>query len=232
MKKQATKERSRGTYMTISTLIFFAGIVLCVIALLIYMRAEDTPFHKTMTKIGEVEGELNSLKTAHESEVSSLKGVVEDLSKKLANAEWQFTQLQAIVKDTDESCEQAQDHCARLREGQIRIQEEISKKRPVHTHEAFKGPIEIEILTPTKRYPARATKKTATRKKATTKKKTTRKKATTRKAPTRKKKTKRGPGRPRKKTTRGRSSSSATPPPVPKKAMGRGVASLIGEMQC
>ena len=132
--------------MAVSTIVFLAGLALCVVALLIYMRAEDTPFHKTLEKINSVSTDVKELTKG----LGDLKSIIEKQNEKIAQAEWELSQMKVVNQNTAKECDAAQDHCAKLREGQIQIQDSISKKRPVTR---IQGPIQIEILTPTKRYP-------------------------------------------------------------------------------
>lgn len=147
--------KNEGGFMSVSAIVFLVGLGLCVVALLIYMKAEDTPFHKTLEKINAVSGDVKELKTMIENQDKAIK----EQSTKIQQAEWELAQMKVINTETSKECDATQDHCAKLREGQIELRDMISKRRPVTK---IQGPIQIEILTPTKRYPGVAKPKQQT----------------------------------------------------------------------
>lgn len=138
--------KNEGGFMSVSTIVFVIGILACIGAVLIYLKAEDTPFHKTLEKINAVSGDVKELKTMIENQDKTIK----EQNTKIQQAEWELAQMKLVNTETSKECDAAQDHCAKLREGQIELRDMISKRRPVTK---IQGPIQIEILTPSKRYP-------------------------------------------------------------------------------
>lgn len=123
----------KGDEMTSLLLIFVACIVTMFAAVWVYNKNEDTAFHETKRTIDDLRTKLKEQETLLQSNIGTV-----------ASANLRVQAAESKVAEFEKQVEAVQDHCAKLRECQIALQDALSKKRPV-----FKpsGPIQVEIFT-------------------------------------------------------------------------------------
>ena len=129
--------------------IFVACILAMFAAIWVYNKSEDTAFHDTKLRITELEMVLDT----NEDKVKKLEellnsniNTVASSNLKVMELEKQVEALKNIVRrieqKTGDEVSGLQEHCAKLREGQIGLQEKLSRKEQTTT---IKGPIEVEV---------------------------------------------------------------------------------------
>lgn len=131
---------NEGKEMTSLLFIFVGCAMLMFTAIWVYNNKESTAFHETQKKIVDQNVKIRYLEDLLASNISTVAQAntrIKSLEDKIAC----YTQL---VDKSSEQVDNLQEHCAKLREGQITIREMMSKKRPITK---VQGPIEIQIVT-------------------------------------------------------------------------------------
>lgn len=144
--------------------LFFLGCVAIVFAFAYWMKDRDDEFARQMRQ------EQSNMKLAWDAFQKNLhlKYVTQDEMNsailKLSDS-WRES-YDLMCKDRAQTYKllkkdiaDVQDHCARLREGQFELQNQVSKKRPLIR--IPKGPIQLEIYTPSKNLGSKKPKKAA-----------------------------------------------------------------------
>lgn len=128
-----------GGSMNQVILFFMVGAACLFVAVYIYGRSEDTAYHKTLEQYNNLVGEYDSLKRSNEELSKSNIELTTKISALSGTIESQSAKMNEVVQD----CENAQTHCANIRESLIKLQDQVSKRRPVMK---FEGPIQLEII--------------------------------------------------------------------------------------
>lgn len=127
-------------------LFFVAGAVCLFAAVYIYGRSEDTAYHKVMEQYNNLVGKYNTVNASNEELAKSNT----ELSNKVIQLTGVIEQQNAKMDEVMKDCEAAQTHCANMRESLIKLQDQVSKRRPVMKVE---GPIQLEIISNPKANP-------------------------------------------------------------------------------
>ncbi len=133
--------------------ILFLGCVAIVFVFAYWMKERDDKFAQ------EIRGKMSQFnlswqtweKNAHlkyvsHDELSSAHLKMSDSWREMFDSVCRGSEK--MRKDTKKEIEAVQDHCAKLREGQFDLQNQVSKKRPLIKLPT--GPIQVEIYTPSK----------------------------------------------------------------------------------
>ncbi len=125
--------------------VFYAGIVAIALSI-IYLL--DSKSQVKQTELTEKIAEVASRNLEMYKEIREFKSCHARL----------MAENEAYVADVIEAKQEVnklQEHCARLRQGQINLQDKVSKRRPVLKME---GPIQVEIYSPKKNLGAKKSK--------------------------------------------------------------------------
>lgn len=141
----------KGAEMDSLIFIFIGCSIIMFAAIWVYNNKESTAFHETQKKIVEQNVRIKALEDLVNSNITTV-AVANTRVKSLEEKVTCFTNL---VDKTQDEIDNLQEHCAKLREGQITIREIMSKKRPVMK---MQGPIEVQIVTPQQKIKADAIK--------------------------------------------------------------------------
>lgn len=141
----------RGAEMDSLIFIFIGCAIIMFVAIWVYNQKESTAFHETQKKIVEQNVKIKSLEDLLNSNIST----VAQANTRIKSLEEKLVCFTGLVERSAEQVDNLQEHCARLREGQITIREMMAKKRPITK---VQGPIEIQIVTPQQKIKADAAK--------------------------------------------------------------------------
>lgn len=133
------KIKSKGSLMNQVVLFFVVGASCLFIAVYIYGRSEDTAYHRVLEQYNKLVGEYEDLKNSNETLNKNNLELTNKISSLTSLIEAQSVKMNEVVQD----CESAQTHCANIRESLIKLQDQVSKRRPVMKIE---GPIQLEVI--------------------------------------------------------------------------------------
>lgn len=143
--------QSKGVGMSGFVVMFFCCIALVFLAMWLYDKSENTAFHKMQSSFSTFKAENDERFKKLEDNLAGAEGKNELLDLRLTTMTAQLVELETKFEISNKrsinaktECARLQEHCAKLRESQIQLQDMISKRRPVVT---FKGPIPIEVYT-------------------------------------------------------------------------------------
>lgn len=137
--EQPKSTKSKGDPMSQVILFFLAGAICLFAAVYIYGRSEDTAYHKVLEQYNKLVGDYSTVKKSNEQLGTSNTELTNKVMQLTGIIEQQTAKMDEVMKD----CENAQTHCANMRESLIRLQDQVSKRRPVMK---FDGPIQLEII--------------------------------------------------------------------------------------
>lgn len=125
----------KGGEMVVVIMVFTTCVLAMFAAIWVYNKSEDTAFHETKDKITVLESQLTDLRLklkSSEDLLSSNINTVASTNLKIKDMEEKVlvctSLFQSNTKKTSESVEMLQEHCAKLREGQVTLQERLSAK--------------------------------------------------------------------------------------------------------
>lgn len=128
-------------------MIFIACVILFALALWVYNDKEKTAAHQAVGQVGLINTEIKTLK----KDLNDLKSVASSNITTIMNQAAKIEALSAQVVNMKDELQVFRDQVSDTREKQIQLRDDLSKKRPVLR--APQGPIQIEILTPSKKAP-------------------------------------------------------------------------------
>lgn len=117
----------RGDEMSVLLMIFVGCIVVMFVSIWVYNKKEDTAFHDTMKELSEVKYQL---KQAQES-IDSNRTTVMNQNTKINELENKVLCASDELKKFKVEIDSLQEHCAKIREQQIQLKDQLASKRPV-----------------------------------------------------------------------------------------------------
>ncbi len=124
----------------LSYAIMFSFAVLITLIGLYFANSRDSGDFEEVKKLFlESMAEISTVK----SDVIILRGSMDRIAATGASNELRMNDILKRATEAEKQIASMQEHCVNLREGQYRLQDSISKKRPVI--KVPKGPIEVEI---------------------------------------------------------------------------------------
>lgn len=130
--------------MEILAAVFVTCIFIMVGSIYLYNRSENTAFHELLGQYKAAKGENDILKTR----VKSLEEAFEFRDKKMKEVMDRLACAEGKITDFKVDVDAVQDHCAKIREQQINLKEQLSNKRPVLRLE---GPVPVQVVDKIKR---------------------------------------------------------------------------------
>lgn len=141
----------KGGNMSGFIVLFVCCVAAVFLVMWLYEKSEDTAYHKMQNSFNEFKAandekikKLEDELTAVEDGVDHYKTALDGATAKYAELEAKFEIANARSKGAKVECARLQEHCAKLREGQIHLQDMISNKRPIVK---VMGAIPVEIYT-------------------------------------------------------------------------------------
>jgi len=131
----------KGDEMSVVIFVFIACIVAMFGAIWIYNKSEDTAYASTVKKLQSVEADLKQANTQWES----AKNIALQQGLKITELESKVTCAQDELKKFKVEIDNLQDHCARIREQQIQLKDQLANKRPVLK---VQQPIPVQVVDP------------------------------------------------------------------------------------
>lgn len=113
--------------MTSLIFIFVACIVVMFATVWVYNKKEDTAFHETLNKLTQTQVELKKV----QEELSSHRTVVMNQNVKIKEFEDKVQCAHDELKKFKVEIDNLQEHCAKIREQQIQLKDQLANKRPV-----------------------------------------------------------------------------------------------------
>jgi chromosome segregation ATPase len=117
----------KGDEMTSLVFIFVACIAAMFAAIYVYNKKEDTAYSEVLSKLSQVKVEL---KSAQDS-LNDQRTLVANQNLKLKEFEEKLTCASDELKKFKVEVDNLQEHCARVREQQIELKNQLANKRPV-----------------------------------------------------------------------------------------------------
>ena len=130
--------------MEILAAVFVTCIFIMVGSIYLYNRSENTAFHELLGQYKVAKGENDILKTR----VKSLEEAFEFRDKKMKEVMDRLSCAEGKITEFKVDVDAVQDHCAKIREQQINLKEQLSNKRPVLRLE---GPVPVQVVDKIKR---------------------------------------------------------------------------------
>ena len=121
-----------------SFLLFFTGAVLLVFGAILFYELKDK------SSFDEIKAEINELR----QEIKSISDVANGNSNSVANLNLRLNAMEEVINSFKNELDVFRDQTSETREKQIKMQDALSKKRPVLK---VPSPIIFEIMTPTKK---------------------------------------------------------------------------------
>ena len=130
---------NKGGTLEILIAVFVTCICIMVGAIYLYNRSENTAFHDLLGQYKSAKGEIDLLKT----EIKALKDVVEFRDKKMKEVMDKVACVEGKLVEFKVDVDDVQDHCAKVREQQMQLRDQLSNKRPVIK---MASPLSIQIV--------------------------------------------------------------------------------------
>lgn len=128
-------------------MIFIACVVLVALAIWVYNDKDKTSGDQALAQIGLQNSEIKSLKKS----IEELKSVASSNISTIMAQNSKIEHLTAQVTNLKDEVQVFRDQVSDTREKQIQLRDDLSRKRPIF--KAPQGPIQIEILAPSKKAP-------------------------------------------------------------------------------
>jgi chromosome segregation ATPase len=128
-------------------MIFIACVILVALAIWVYNDKDKTAGDQAVAQVRLLNTEIRSVK----KDLNDLKSVASSNITTIMNQAAKIEALSAQVVNMKDEIQIFRDQVSETREKQIQLRDDLSKKRPVLR--APQGPIQIEILTPSKKAP-------------------------------------------------------------------------------
>lgn len=136
----------KGDEMTSLMLIFVGCIVVMFVSIWVYNKKEDTAFHDTMKELSEVKYQLKEAK----DQIDSNRTTVMNQSTKIQELESKVLCASDELKKFKVEIDNLQEHCAKIREQQILLKDQLANKRPVLK---VTTPIPVQVVPSVKQAP-------------------------------------------------------------------------------
>jgi septal ring factor EnvC (AmiA/AmiB activator) len=117
----------KGAEMESLIFIFIACIVAMFAAVYVYSKKEDTAYHETKVELLKVQA---TLKSAQDS-LNQQRTLVVNQNLKIKEFEEKLVCASDELKKFKVEIDNLQEHCARIREQQIQLKDQLANKRPV-----------------------------------------------------------------------------------------------------
>lgn len=125
--------------MEILIAVFVTCICIMVGAIYLYNRSENTAFHDVLKQLKVYKSERD----VDRVEINSLKGKIDFRDKIIKELSEKISCVESKLKDIKVDVDDVQDHCAKVREQQMQLRDQLSNKRPVIK---MASPLSIQIV--------------------------------------------------------------------------------------
>jgi FtsZ-binding cell division protein ZapB len=132
---------TKGKEMEILVFVFVACIVTMFAAIYVYNQKESTAFHNTHKMILDLSVKVRELEALLTSNITTIA----QSNLKVKELEHKIICFTGVVESNQKEIENLQEHCAKLREGQIQIRDKIAGKRPILK---VTTPVPVQVVSP------------------------------------------------------------------------------------
>lgn len=147
-------QQKKEDSMSVGAVMFIMGVLMIIASVWIYSKSEDTAFDKLLDKQNQQQGKIKELEELINSNIST----VAKSNLRVQDVETSNKETVAKVDKFREELDVFRDQCADTREKQAHLRDALSTKRPIVNLKPS-GPIQIEIMGPTKPQPPPVPKK-------------------------------------------------------------------------